>query len=235
MKYFRIMVISAGLLVPTLVHAQSSLPIFQHLGANDPTAEGFNLVLGSGGSVGAVGTSAWTTAVGSPNGNTYYQQTFSLQQLADMAGQNWVLSFTVQVAQSGNFPNSYLQLETGSATFILPLGSDSNGDPFINGSSLSPMFVLNGGGSGYHNYQLIYNTANATANLWVDGTDAINNYPYATHSGAGSIAWGEGQAGSSQGNWSLVSLSVVPEPSTLSLLTLGGLLLGWRWRKTSRA
>ena len=31
------------------------------------------------------------------------------------------------------------------------------------------------------------------------------------------------------------SSQAVPEPSTLTLLTVGGLFLGWRWRKSSRA
>ena len=43
-------------------------------------------------------------------------------------------------------------------------------------------------------------------------------------------------------SWNLISgnpqfsinATAVPEPSTLGLLTLGGLLLGWRWRKSSR-
>ena len=30
------------------------------------------------------------------------------------------------------------------------------------------------------------------------------------------------------------STSAVPEPSVVGLLTLGGLFLGWRWRKSSR-
>ena len=34
--------------------------------------------------------------------------------------------------------------------------------------------------------------------------------------------------------WAMDNLVVVPEPSTLTLLSLGGLFLGWRWRKAAR-
>jgi hypothetical protein len=36
------------------------------------------------------------------------------------------------------------------------------------------------------------------------------------------IYFGEGQTVSVQANWNLVSLGIVPEPSTMSLILLGG-------------
>jgi hypothetical protein len=111
-----------------------------------------------------------------------------------------------------------------------------NGDPFVQTglSTSSPEFVLNGAGSTYNNYQLVYSATSGTANLFVNGTDEINSIAGELSSQSPEFAFGIAQDSfPSQANWNLVSISAVPEPSAASLLLFGsgGLLYFARLRR----
>ncbi len=89
----------------------------------------------------------------------------------------------------------------------------------------------------YHTYQIIYNPLTATGSWYIDGvfsfSQANGNQVFAGGVAPTRIEWGDGQGtGSASGTeeqWSLVSFDigqhVVPEPSSLALLCLGGLAL----------
>jgi hypothetical protein len=103
-----------------------------------------------------------------------------------------------------------------------------HGDPVVTVFAGSEQqFVLQGGGSGYHNYQVSYDATLGTADLFVDGMERLAGLPANSNLllSPGYFFFGEGQGGG-WANWNAISLSVVPEPSADSLILIGsGVLL----------
>ncbi|HEY5042127.1 MAG TPA: PEP-CTERM sorting domain-containing protein [Verrucomicrobiae bacterium] len=205
--------------------------LVQHSGSADPTTEGFSLNIGPGITVGPVtndlGMDAWrTTATSGGIGLFGYQQLLTPQQQTQVTGSDWMMSVTLRIVQSSDtIQHIFAGFNTGSQGFGLGFGLNGNGDPFVevDESSLSPIYTLAGAGSSYNNYELIYNSANNLASLWVDGVDEINNISGIQTSSSPMLVWGMSQprATSFEANWNLVSLSV-PEPSPSWLLLIGG-------------
>jgi hypothetical protein len=81
--------------------------------------------------------------------------------------------------------------------------------------------ALDGLGGGYHLYELVYDPASASADLFVDGVERLSNY-------AGNVAvntptawWGSGGGpGTGQGNFAAASFNVsdVPEPGSAAIM-----------------
>ena len=197
--------------------------VIQHSGAADPTAEGFSLVsLGSHASVRPVtgsGFSAWNTTVSNVNNNITYSYLLTSQQRAETIGADWALSFTLEDLQPNTIGNDFIN----AGPVLIYVGSEVNGDPYIAVPGSGTNYILNGAGSGYHNYQIFYDAVTASASLWVDGTEKISDYlhNFSIPNGVNEIQWGESQAGPSSANWNLLSFEIVPEPSAVSLLFLG--------------
>jgi hypothetical protein len=155
--------------------------LVQHSGSENPMNEGFTLNIGSGILVGAatndLGMNAWaTTATSGGIGLFGYQQLLTPDQQAQVMGSDWTMSVTVRIIQSSDTnQHVFAAFKTGSQGFGLEFGMNSDGDPFVqvNESSLSPIYTLTGAGSSYNNYDLLYNAANNTASLWVNGVDEI--------------------------------------------------------------
>jgi hypothetical protein len=221
----KILILCASLFASafSLAFGQGTL-IVQHSGATDPATEGFSLSDLSGGSVGPVtndlGMNAWATDIPQRGFVGYIDSLTPLQQ-SETVGANWILSATLRDLQSGVLPNTFIEL-TASDTYYMYIGSEINGDPYVNGSRSNPVFVLNGGGGGYHNFQLVYSAATTEVSLWVDGVDQIPDFFQTPATGISQIEFGEGQGGYSSDNWNSVFLEIVPEPSAVSLSFLGG-------------
>ena len=98
-------------------------------------------------------------------------------------------------------------------------------------------YTLNGGGSGYHNYQLRYDGGVGLATLWIDGTERLTGLTATIGGGPQNFSWGGGQNpyGTLAANWSEASFTIVPEPSSLVLLGLGGSFLFTRLARKSRS
>lgn len=224
------------------VFGQETL-LFQHSGANNPTDEGF--LLGSYGSphlesvTNDLGMNAWSIQMLSSDA-AQYSRTLTPQQTAAIAGANWVLSLNLRILQAPTTPSYDISVTFGTSTVLYSLyfGEKANGDPVLqvgganlSGSSLSPVFALNGAGSTYNNYQLIYNATANTASLWVNGTDMIDDIMGGQLSGNAHLSWSGYQHDNDvQANWNLVSLSV-PEPSAISFVLLGSGVLIYARRK----
>jgi len=208
----------------TLCRGQGTL-IGRHLGANNPTLEGFSAesfgTPQTGGLTNDLGFDAWFTSF---NGGVLYKRSFG-----DLSVENWVLSATLRIVSPGIDPRSdtfEVSIETGSTFFIMWFGSDSVGNPIVQVTSYtnhSPAITLTAAGSTYNSYQLVYSAAANTADLWINGTEEFGGIPGSPLATSPKLAWGGGYQGAAgyQANWNAVSLEIVPEPSALSLFGLG--------------
>ena len=201
----------------------------QHLGANDPVSEGFRLYLGGGSTVGPVtndlGRASWSLSSGGDPVN--YFLALSPQEQASVAGQGLVYAATLRLVRG---PNMLMVLYAGSEKFVLGFDRQSNGDPVVNAESapsysLDPVFVFEGGGGGYHTYEIAYSAETRQAVLSVDGVKRVNELPSISGIWGWGGYWGAVQGSISQANWSSVTFAIVPEPSCLALFGCCGLLL----------
>jgi Vibrio cholerae sialidase, lectin insertion/PEP-CTERM motif len=233
--------------------------IFSHNGASDPTTEGWS-VGGTGGvgvSVGGItndassGLDAWfvdDTSSG-PDSNQSYYQTLSSTQATQAGTYGWSYSSTLRIPNASETPNAspFINYVDGSRDWRMHFGSEADGDPFIllwDGGIVSGVFTgdkytLQGAGTTYHTYELVFDPTAGTADLFVDGSEVLSDYAGFSTSGANNFSWGAGSsADTGRGNFNSVTFSVnpVPEPSSLALLSLGGLtLVGYgRRRKQTR-
>lgn len=219
------------IIIATPVFAQGVL--YQHLDANNPTGEGFTLVTsGAGGTASPIpndsGVAAWATQVGAGGTLSYSGQLNSLFPVQS----DWVLSVNMRVLQSGpSFENSFVQVRTSDYIYSLWFAAQADGDPIVRAGAFAsgPVFAMEGVGAGYHDYQLRYSSSAGNAQLWVDGVMRLSGVTSSGQSGTSVLLWGEGQAGPSTAYWNSVSFQVVPEPSSISLLVVGVVLICRTW------
>lgn len=199
--------------------------LFQHSGATDPTNEGFsfNGASGVGPAIGDLGVDAWSIG----GGIAYYTRGIASQEQSLITVNDWTLSITLRVVNStGPNGSTFIRFATGTAEFGLGFGLGPNGDPLIRAYGNGVTYALVGGGPGYHNYQLKYHALSSMANLWVDGIERLNGIAAFGQSQQAVFEWGAGQSPDyATANWNRVSLTVIPEPSSLALCFSGGLLL----------
>ena len=227
--------------------------VMQHLGANDPTTEGWT----AGGPIQPAGINApvinelgtgidaWALGNTEPGSlSRYYVNVLQdldlkIQRNAvqygwtfkenlrivntpdDPSGSVWtVVSMPTQLSQLGNLP-----IKT---SFFMYFGAEANGDPIVGfqGTQLGMTFVdLNGLGGGYHLYELSFNPSTKTTDFYVDGSIVVSDL--AGRLGTNSlIDWGVYPTDTDvgQGNYNLIQLDVVPEPATVVLLAIGGVI-----------
>jgi hypothetical protein len=123
------------------------------------------------------------------------------------------------------------------SNFLGVFQQTANGDPVVTVfGAPGGQFVLQGGGSGYHNYEVSYYATSGTADLWVDGIERLTGLRATRGLVGRDCLFGENQGGG-QANWNLVSVSIVPEPSPVSLILPGSGVLIYvsRTRKHCRS
>lgn len=144
--YLKSLILCASLFVTVISPAFSQgIVICQHVGATDPATEGFSLSL-LGGSVGPVtndlGMNAWATALPqSQPGQVLYTYSLTPQQQSETLGEDWILSATLRDLTSRATPNAFVEVNSSP----MYIGSETNGDPFVDGTRSNPAFVLSGG------------------------------------------------------------------------------------------
>ena len=204
------------------------------------------------------GVDAWfvsdtSTAVGSFLG---YSQDLTPSQLTSATDNGWTLRARLRVANDGdsvgNQGSVMVDFIDGTTQFGMAFGSELDGDPIVslpdsNSDQFSGLsFTLDGGGNGYHLYELVYDPIASSADLFVNGVERISDY-----TGRGgtlnSVRFGAlSSLDTGQGNYNLVQFELnptaIPEPSSLILLlglSLVGGLVRWRaggvvsWRRRS--
>jgi hypothetical protein len=191
-------------------------------------SEGFKASLDGGSTVkplaNDLGVASWAvSSAGYPAG---YSLSLTPDEKAKVTGQDVLFAATLRIVQGHNM---FMVLQTGPKRFVLGFDQQPDGDPVVSAESgppfsLDPVFVLEGGGPGYHSYEVAYSAATASAALWVDGVERVGLIPVGSGSWPLGAYWGAFQGGSAQANWSSVTFAIVPEPSLLALLGWGASL-----------
>lgn len=250
---------AAGLLVAALLPATAAqaTSVFLHQGALDPVAdEGWTGYIGTGGATTAApvlndlgsGYDAWAVADTSTAFDTgrYYYEDLTTAEVNDGNLAGWRLSLRVRVV---NTPDAFATINVGGINYLwsdvaatyrdgsrdwyLGIASQADGDPIIrlpnSTSSLASTYALEGGGSGYHLYELVYDPSAASADLFVDGVELVSNIVgNTTAAGQKRVMWGAMHSpDTGRGNYNLVRFAnspaaIVPLPPA-ALLFAGGL------------
>jgi hypothetical protein len=226
------------LLVWILGQQANARVIALHENANDPKSEGWTLR--QGGLTGPIptypvvddsglGVDAWAIEDSSFDFEGGYCVPLSIQEIADALRLGWKLSTRlriVKVPERLNFTPVQVLVGNGkSSHFGMAFHMESDGSPLINvGSEHEPELVdLDDLDSGYHLYELEFDPSTNQSHLLVDGTlrasniDAFPGYLFSNESVCfgSSFAGGQGHA-----NYSLVKYEIVPEPSSLLLISV---------------
>lgn len=212
---------------------------FQHLGITHPAAEGWEVIgPGPATSAGAVtndlgfGIDAWNVNDSSSvNGsNLGYRRNPTDAQVARAGTVGWRLSAYVRVVRPSDAPDSsaIVEYSNGARTFSMDFGSDADGDPrvvlrtgFAGAVTLGPSFTLEGVGSSYHLFDLIYDPVSGAAELFVDGVPRIGDYRGDSANDSSSMkrvvwgAWGSGTQGNI--NYSRVEWEITTCPPFTSI------------------
>jgi PEP-CTERM motif len=223
--------------------------IDQHLGAVDPTTESWhaNLITTPTGPVTndlGTGMDAWSIGINGPESGVFYFGTNNTGISAALTnGWNFTMNLRFPVIPSGGFflfgvniPQFFRPDGTfGTSGYAVTFQSDSHGNlaydftsSFVGGAP-SPIFsgplIQLPNPAVYHSFQIDYHSGTQSADLLVDGVTMVSNFAGAAGS-SNTIEWGiEAPASTGlvqgQANVNLVQFTVVPEPSTLTLLALG--------------
>jgi len=245
------------------IPARAGEVIAQHQGSNSPLSEGFSLYPSNGGlSAVAVtndmGLNAWSvTSTPPPDFQAIYESgALTSSQLAAVDSQGFTMTMIARVV-SGPVFNSTTALDSAASAFFfgtrrfdIELGLNSQGDTVavlsntvtLNGdgtfSTPGATFTLTGSGSTYHSFQLYENPTSNTADLYVDGVLRLTGYAGNDRTfGASGLFFGAENQGETNFNFVNVVTgnAIVPEPSSLTLLGIGGAgLLGLAWHRRRR-
>jgi hypothetical protein len=231
--------------------------VFQHVGNAHPViSEGWTEEIRGGGvTAGPVnndlglGIDAWYVDDDSTEvySTLKYVQTPTDAQIADANTYGWKLSTRLRVVDVDRPANLTVgvRYSNGDRRYGMILGSDGDGDPIvILGEGVTederlvygPTFTLEGEGSTYHLYELVFDPVADSASLFVDGTQCLSGYT-GVSADTKRVFWGSNNSYTmGHGNYNLVEWEIIPEPSTFVLLSMATLTLtiGW-WRRRRAA
>ncbi len=235
---FAFMLITA--MFATLHETQATI-IASHYGNNDPVTEGWIANTGPGVTLGPVsndgGFNAWSiddnsSASGSVGSYKFFP---SASDVAQAQAKGWVLRFVMRVVDVPDAADNGVSFEfqDGVDRWEFSFGSESDGDPVFNITG-GPSFTFNGGGSGYHIYELFYDPVADSADIAIDGELILSNLSAPAPAVGTFVRFGAGSSVSTgHGRYNHVEFEVLPEPSSLMLAGLGaaGALLFVRRRR----
>ena len=171
----------------------------------------------------------------------YYTRTLTTGEESAMSTLGWTVQANVYMLGSypiaGNGWRCYLEADTASHAYYLSIQLDANRIPqlyeYSGGWVQIPTASLNLD-TGFHTYSM---TAAAglpdLVSVAVDGTTVLTGWTSTSASSSVlSFGSGSGLAPVAELHFAQVSLSTIPEPSTVVLLlTAGVVLLAYAWRK----
>lgn len=235
--------------LPLSAHA---VPLFQHLGASDPTTEGWTAVgagsVGTGSVLNDLGTGldAWFTdddlTAASGLNSRGYTGTPSAGDLAAMATLGWRLSGRLRVVDAdvvtvnpvSTFGASItMSVDDGVDLYSFQFGIDGSGNALVktptgafiatNGHSIGTGPQFTATGSGYHRYTVVYDPVAGNVDLFIDGIEVLSDHEGLAGSSAVVFFGAADSQATGHANWNEVTFTILPEPST-ALLMAGGLL-----------
>jgi len=236
--------------------AQASI-VLSHTGDNNPSDEGWirsnkgypNAI---GMAVDDSGTPAWWIEDHTTGTGTWFYKgegALTPQNLADIGSYGFSMRATLKVDDftptydetQGLTPGIQLAFEDLRLWHLFSLGSNGNGDTtfrFVGGNPAGPTITGVISGSGYNDYELLYDAPSDSLDVLVNGVEVVSDYTaHTTTSFAGilgdRIYWGSMDTpGVGAGYWTSVQFEAIPEPSSVVLLLLGLIgLTGFGWRR----
>jgi hypothetical protein len=262
-KKKRLQILSVTLLLLMVCSSPlSAAVLFEHTGSTDPTTEGWSI--GGSGTPGSNGVytgpitndagsgmDAWyvnDTATFGGSNQSYYGSLTS-DQVTQASTNGWTLSTTIRIPDASETAAyaPFALYRDGVRSWDVAFGSTSGGDPIVklitgglHPNYNGPSYTLQGVGSTYHTYDLVYDPLSSSADLFVDGVEVISDYLGIVYSTIKTnIGWGSGSSiDTGQGNFNAVSFSInpapVPIPAAVWLFGSGLLVLvGYSKRRMS--
>lgn len=248
----RFAILSAALTPMVFAAIAQAAPIVNHSGSADPTTQGWTFetlgtgTINKGGITNDGGFDAWYNHDAATNDYGLYYRDFTSGEKADLIANDWTAQMRMRNPNTSDSAGGAVALDVnlgnGAKRFYVYFGTQADGNPTWDlagndslGNDLS-LQARTGLGGGYHLYEFRYDAATQTADFYVDGTIAVADMPGVSGNGwgLGRVQWGSGSGGDTgQGNYNLVTLSlgVVPEPASASLLAVGALSLIGRRRR----
>ena len=220
-------IISAVLSLAIAVSTASAADIVvKHSGSNDPATEGWTRAatpstdLSEGPVKGDSGLDAWKIKDDSKQQeDMMYTLPLSDEQLAQASSAGWSLKANLRIVNPGDDADSAIQLAFGDGTtlFNMFIGSTTAGDPYVVCSvpqtASTPNFVFQGGGSGYHLYEMRYDPASKNVSVFIDDVEQITGYA-GVPSTKKIVSWGaERSVTVGEANYNFVEFSSPPSKS----------------------
>jgi len=166
-----------------------------------------------------------------------YSQTPTGDQNLRAATLGWTLRSRLRVANDGDSVSNHgsvaMDYINGSTQFVMAFGSESDGDPIVSlpndpGDQFAgATYTLQGAGSSYNLFELVFDPNENSADLFVNGIERISDYEGVAIS-ANRVSFGAlSSFDTGQGNYNLVEWEIgsVPEPSSVVLVLLGSITL----------
>lgn len=209
--------------------AHADTPVYAHSGLDGPGIEGWLAEPGPA-SEGAVLVGPYNDPLGSTpvmvindldtaGGTTWgYTGAITPAMLGVAESVGWTLRARVRVWDPSDDPDRAVSVEvaTGTRRFALILGSDGAENAVVrlwNGAGTGgPQIDL--GAPGYHLYELVYDPATQTVDLFVDGLERLSDQSGFNDGGPARVAWGSlSDPADGAGLWNLVEWTVATDCS----------------------
>ncbi|NKB20916.1 MAG: hypothetical protein GKS01_10495 [Alphaproteobacteria bacterium] len=240
----------AFLALPTAAHATV---VAQHTGAADPTTEGWfasgpfvNVATGAVFNDNGSGFDAWMVDDNSTSSLGVYSRNVSAGEVATGTSSGWTMSSNLRVIDTpgGSIVNDgspSISYRDGSKSWQMHFETTVGGlNVFLltNVGVAGHTISVSGSADDYHLYELIFDSADGKADLFIDGALAFSDYEGANLVSAANISFGTGSTATlGQGNYNTVSLevdtAVVPEISSWLIFAAGLVGLGAVRRRLS--
>ena len=221
-------------------------PPIRHVGDTNPFDEGWaaqngGAAIANNGPVDDGGTPAWNIHDDSAAGGSReaYIRSLTPEQLADASANGWKMRGELRFIGANDPADGAVELSVypdSNTGFVLWLGADEVGNPILAAlDSVSPCCgttetIVPGGG--YHAYEMVFDPASGTVDIFVDDDPApvIEDYAGVTiGSTVNRVLWGSNDsAGMGNANYRFVEFTIVPEPSSLALVLFGVVAIAGR-------
>lgn len=222
-------------------------PPILHVGDANPVSENWLAsnagTVANNGPIDDGGTPAWNIH-DDAGGRAGWTRSLDPGQSVIANTKGWIYKASVRVLDMDDIPDGGIELSVfanSDVGYTLWLGSDAFGNTTVSefGGVLSGGLALGNTvalpGTGYHDYELVYNAVRQRADLYVNGVLEIPNVlPLDREGGTlNRILWGSNAGGGvGNANYSFVEFTLVPEPSSVLLALLAGCYIFRRHTQT---